>query len=398
MARQRQTGLPVLISNPEDKGTMLEPCDSQVPPFRENVLQELIAAHPGVIPIQELEPAYGPLLLLGKEVPVANGVIDLLFTSPTGLLTIVETKLWDNSGARREVVGQIIEYCKDLSCFTYEQLVEALKQSQDYSGRTPVVVGKEYDPEVDEYEFKDNINRCLETGRILLIIAGNAIRENVESMAGFLQKTPGLQFSLALVELTLYRMGKEDYPLYIQPRTVARTVEIERAIVKISAPDGFRVSVDLPSEEPKTKARARRNLTEEAFYDELEANTSNKLAEQIRVLLERLEELGLVCVWRAASVSMRYPDPGSSTARFTVIVVTTQGTGQLGWLDRISDTGGYSPAIAEKYLSTVQSLVPDLDVQEQFDLRKLLEHEDLFLEAVRELTTQIANEANRRDD
>ena len=57
---------------------------------------------------------FSPPRTVGREVLTAAGLIDVLYVSPAGLVTIVETKLWRNPEARREVVGQILDYAKEL--------------------------------------------------------------------------------------------------------------------------------------------------------------------------------------------------------------------------------------------------------------------------------------------
>lgn len=90
--------------------------------FEEGWLQGLIEDHPELLPIAEIEPAFAPAVSVGREVATASGYIDNLLLSPQGYLTIVETKLWRNPEARREVVGQIIDYAKDVSRWAFAEL------------------------------------------------------------------------------------------------------------------------------------------------------------------------------------------------------------------------------------------------------------------------------------
>ncbi|MFC6463355.1 hypothetical protein ACFP76_23215 [Paracoccus aerius] len=50
------------------------------------------------------------------------GRIDNLLLTPAGLPVVVECKLWRNPQARREVVGQVLEYARELSRFTSADL------------------------------------------------------------------------------------------------------------------------------------------------------------------------------------------------------------------------------------------------------------------------------------
>ena len=99
----------------------------------------------------------------------------------------------------------------------------------------------------------ENVSRNLRLGRFLLVIAGNGIREGVSSMAAYLQQTPSLHFTLALVELALYNLAEgAAFPLLVHPRIVARTAEITRAVVEIRAPADLQVDVSLPADESQS--------------------------------------------------------------------------------------------------------------------------------------------------
>ena len=62
--------------------------------FDEGWLQNFIFTHHQAIPIDEIEPAFGPLIPVCRELPTKAGPVDLLFISSNGLLTLVECKLW----------------------------------------------------------------------------------------------------------------------------------------------------------------------------------------------------------------------------------------------------------------------------------------------------------------
>jgi hypothetical protein len=113
-AQQRET-TPLILPNRDEAAEPLQRVSLGDLPFRENRLQELLVAHPEVLPVADIEPAYAPLICLGCEIPTPSGFLDVLYVSPGGYLTLVEAKLWDNPEARREVVGQVVEYAKDLS-------------------------------------------------------------------------------------------------------------------------------------------------------------------------------------------------------------------------------------------------------------------------------------------
>ena len=203
----RQLTRPVLL-DATGKVTSLEPVTSA--PLSEDRLQELLGCYPGLLPVEEIEPAFHPLILLGREVPCEAGFIDLLYTSPMGYLTVVETKLWKNPEARRKAVAQIIDYASELATWDYDDLDRAVKQAVSADGGSNASCA-EILGESCTKRFMDTVSRNLRRGNHLLIIAGDGIREGVERIAEYVQGAPHLMFNLALVELALYDL-KDDSP------------------------------------------------------------------------------------------------------------------------------------------------------------------------------------------
>ena len=114
MFGDRSSGNPVLL-----KGESTVVCPARIAfderRFDEGWLQGLIEQNPGLLPIEDIEPIFAPPVAIGREVATKVGPIDNLFVSPAGYVTIVETKLWRSPEARRQVVGQIIDYAKEVS-------------------------------------------------------------------------------------------------------------------------------------------------------------------------------------------------------------------------------------------------------------------------------------------
>ena len=406
----RQQSAPIILQSQQGQGQRLAQVPLGKPPFRENVLQKLLAEHPEVLPINEIEPAFQPLIFLGREIPTRVGSIDLLYSTPAGYLTIVETKLWDNPEARRQVVAQIIDYATEISYWSFDELRAAIGKSQNENGDLPMIdivenIKTKVD-DLDQTNYIDSISRNLRKGNFLLLVVGNGIHEGVENISEYLQKNPSLHYSLALVELNLYRLNKDqDYPLYVQPRTLAKTIELVRAIVDIKAPPELDISVKIPTEEEVKKGKSRRRLTEEIFFEELAANKSKEFADQVYELMMELKDMGLVSIWRSSSVSMRFPDPGGSGYLFTVIVFDLSGTAYIGWLERINfpEYGGYDINIALSYRNCIANIVgmPQKEncyLEDLIPVHKLLAYREDFLNCVRRFTGELIKLAKEKQE
>ena len=62
------------------------------------------------------------------------GYADTLHVNGSGRLTLSEFKLWRNPQARREVIGQILDYAKDLASWGYEDLQRQVSLATGKSG------------------------------------------------------------------------------------------------------------------------------------------------------------------------------------------------------------------------------------------------------------------------
>jgi hypothetical protein len=103
------------------------------------------------------------------------------------------------------VVGQALDYAKDLSKWSYEDLDQAVSSSSDNKKPLFEIISQEAD-DLDESQFIDSVTKNLKKGRFLLLIVGDGIREGVENIANFLQAHAGLDFTFGLVELALFNL------------------------------------------------------------------------------------------------------------------------------------------------------------------------------------------------
>lgn len=196
--------------------------------YDERWLQETLFAHPQALPIREIDPHAGELIPVCMELETGAGPADILYVTATGQLVLVETKLWRNAEARRVVVAQILDYAKELSGWTYEDLS---RQTAIASKRGPGFLLESVQaryPALDEAAFVDGINRSLATGDFILIIAGDGIRHGAESLVSFLERYGNLRFHFALVEVASYRLA--DGAIILQPRVLSKTELLARTV------------------------------------------------------------------------------------------------------------------------------------------------------------------------
>ena len=195
----------------------------------EATLQDLAFRFPQTLPISDIDPAYAGAVPICKELSLPAGFADALYCNQLGRLTLSEFKLWRNPQARREVIGQILDYAKDLAGWGYDDLQRQVSLATRKSGNVLYDSVRKHHPEVEEAEFVDNVVRHLRRGEFLLLIVGDGIREDAADIVDFVQRYSGLHFNLAMVEAALYRDSANA--LIVQPRVLARTEIVQRFVI-----------------------------------------------------------------------------------------------------------------------------------------------------------------------
>ena len=226
----------------------------------EEHLQFLIFNHPKSLPISEIDPTYEGIVPVCTELKTQSGFIDALFVNPLGRIVLVEFKLWRNPEARREVIGQILDYAKDLASWSYEDLQTKVSLKSESTGNVLFKMVQKEKPGLNEKAFVDNVSRNLKRGEFLLLIVGDGIREGVENIVGFVQRHSGLNFNLALVEAALYKDAGDN--LIIHPHVLARTEIFQRFVI-----EGQDVDAVLPDPNGESKKLTDQEQDNLRFWD-----------------------------------------------------------------------------------------------------------------------------------
>lgn len=233
-------------------------------------IQLFVHRYPRCLPISEIDPLFVGAVAVCRELVTPAGQIDNLLVTASGLLVIVECKLWKNPEGRREVVGQILDYSKELTKWTASDLQREASRRLGRKGNVLLDLVREAGHEVDEIAFNDALTFNLRRGRFLLLVVGDGIREGVEAIAQYLQAHAGLHFTLGLVEMPIYQTP--DGSRLVVPRVLAKTQTISRTV--ISLPDGMAVADEeedgdgsSPIDSPeRNEARARRRELRLSFW------------------------------------------------------------------------------------------------------------------------------------
>src|SRR5438876_5381868 len=135
-------------------------------------IQALIQNQPECLPIAEIDAMFSGPVPICTELNTPAGPIDNFMVTPSGLPVLVECKLWRNPEGRREVVGQILDYAKELSRWSSSDVQREVRRRLKRDGNPVLEMVRPIDPTMDEIQFNDALTVNLRRGRFLLLIVG----------------------------------------------------------------------------------------------------------------------------------------------------------------------------------------------------------------------------------
>ncbi|MGX7709376.1 hypothetical protein [Methylobacterium sp. Gmos1] len=229
---------------------------------REHQLQRLAFEHPEIIPIEEIDPGAGAVAPLCRELTLRGQTgsvfLDMLGVTRRGRLVLVECKLWRNPQARREVIGQVLEYAGLMRRLSYGDLSE-LVATRTGRKASNLLWDLSYDRLglTDEAAFVDAVSESLRQGAFDLVVLGDGIRSEIEAVRGFLEAAAGLRSRLALVKIAAWT--DQDGRTLLTPQIALRTKLIEHQAMPYAADFAKQASNALPVTEQAAPTTDRPN-------------------------------------------------------------------------------------------------------------------------------------------
>jgi hypothetical protein len=310
MEQSTANAKPYLIENLDAEGKRLERIPAKKGLFKEDWLQQLLHKHPDILPIDCVGENFTPAVSIGREI----ACIDNLFISPSGCITIVETKLWQNPEAHRTVVAQILDYAKTISRWSFSELNESVKAFTQKHGESKsiyqLVKAQHSHIELDEIEFEQRVQDCLASGRFALLIVGDRIYPDATQLADIIQSAPNMQFTLGFVELKCYQLDpKKEWPLVVVPHFIAKTKEVTRAVVKVVY-EQAKPEVQITAEEDTQESGGLTN--EKEFLASLPSN----VVDLFKLFFARCRDNRRIIKWGTVGFSLRAKWCGKTTTIF----------------------------------------------------------------------------------
>ena len=222
-------------------------------------------------------------------------------------------------------------------------------------------IASQYDGDLDEAKLMYKRSRNLKRGRFLLLIAGDGIREGVENIINFLQAFGGLHFTFALVEYAVFPLPEAVGEGWIvQPRILARTAEIERAVIRV---DHGVVSIEAPDDQMVTHRSLgrKKTVTEQEFLEALE-EVDAKAASALPMFFEECEEAGLVITRTGASMIIHWFDDEGT--KFNFGTISQDGALNTNYICYSAAMAG-DISIGEDYLEGVAEILENGAIRKQ---------------------------------
>lgn len=157
----------------------------------EAALQNILYESPEIIPLEKLgENSSKPKLFIKEAGLPGSGNTDLIGVDEDGGITIIECKLATNADIRRKVIGQVLEYAAYLWQMSYEEFDSICSKAEGWGDKrlTDVIrerIGENRESWSEE-GFKRKVSSTLEKGDFLLIIAVDALNDELRRTIQFL--------------------------------------------------------------------------------------------------------------------------------------------------------------------------------------------------------------------
>lgn len=210
------------------------------------------------------------------EINFGAGPIDVLLVSSHGRIGIVETKLSYNPQKRREVVAQVLDYALSLQDYDRDDLPDL--------------------PDSPHAPLEEDLVECLNSGRFLLIIAGDALDPRALRLSqSMLARHLTSEWDLAMVDLNVYRRQQEAYELLLVPELLGMVQAELRQVVRVVVQGESvkaRVVVDKIIHDEERASRSAVLTSVDEFLSNVQKQVPVQLEPAGRIV-ERMQEIAL---------------------------------------------------------------------------------------------------------
>lgn len=289
-------------------------------PFElEDTLQELVAAHPGLLSGEQMNPDNPRrFILIGREQGIADIIggsnrwsLDHLLIDQDAVPTLVEAKRQSSSEIRRQIVGQMMDYAAHATqTWNVGDIREAFESRADDPDAELAVLLQE-EPDIEK--FWHDVETNLRAARLRLLFVADGIPDELTRVVEFLNKQmPDIE--VLAVEIKQF---KGDSGSTLVPRVIGRTAATAQ------------------QERNASGQRIRRRLTREQFLAQFEDVNAAHAAQR---LMDVTEQQGGIVFFGDSGISLRYRTPAVRSPISVAWIYPTAGRGS--WMNTRDFTFG----------------------------------------------------------
>jgi hypothetical protein len=157
----------------------------------EDVLQELLAKHPDLLPGEAMNPDDPRrFILVKREARVAGMELDHLFIDQDAVPTLVETKRGSNTQVRREVVAQMLDYAANAAGdWSADKLCGWVEERCAAESRSAEEVLAELDHGFEsDADFWAHVEQNVRDGKVRLLFVADEIPSSLQRVVEFLNE------------------------------------------------------------------------------------------------------------------------------------------------------------------------------------------------------------------
>lgn len=276
----------------------------------EDVLQELLALYPNLLPGDQIDPIEPRRLLLvrremevpGEENGSGRWSLDHLFLDQEGVPTLVEVKRSSDTRIRREVVGQMLDYAANAVAYWPVEAVQAaftttcIAEGTDEEGVLRGFLGNR-----DTEDFWTMVRTNLQAGRIRLVFVADVIPQELRRVVEFLNGQMNPAEVLAIEVKQYVGQGLQT----LVPRVLGQTAA---------------------AQQKKRTPRQGRKWDEASFLEQLANQRGPTAMETAQVLLEWARKRSLRLGWGSgAKNGSCYPMQDLDKTNYYTFAVWTYG-------------------------------------------------------------------------
>lgn len=275
----------------------------------EKELHDLVEENIGMLPL-----AGSPhLFVLGREVRLGGGSVDLLAVEATGRPVIAEVKLAWSPEAKRAIVAQVLSYASTLQGFDVESLTRGpLHKSLDEIGHATIleaVEAQDQEEAVDTDRFEASLQEYLTNGMFRLVLILDETSVELERLVTYLDTVTRQSLTIDLVTFGIYDVNGTEVampqrissdPSSVLDATASSPYRSASKVIRSEGPDTFVDSVaGIDGEDRAVFDRLVEWAKEMAEIPGVKLSTSAGVDRNRFTLLPKLitENAGLVTIW-----------------------------------------------------------------------------------------------------